>query len=128
MVAAPERVRWGILGTGSINERFLAHVREAPDAEFVALGSRTPERAEAFASRYGIERAHGSYDALLADTRVEAVYICLPNSLHHEWTMRALAAGKHVLCEKPYSRRPSEVVEAFDAAAAAGPRLMEGFM
>src|SRR6266508_2867199 len=152
-------VRWGILGTGLINRRFLAHAGEATNAEFVAVGSRTPDRAAAFASEYGIERAHGSYDVhgrvgqqvvvrtvrsfdpvlrgerahgsyddLLADPAVDVVYICLPNGLHHAWTMRALAAGKHVLCEKPYSRRPAEVVEAFDAAAAAGLLLMEGFM
>jgi predicted dehydrogenase len=116
------------MGTGGINERFLAHVREAPNAEFVAVGSRTPERARAFASRYSFERAHGSYEALLADPGVDVVYNCLPNSLHHPWTMRALAAGKHVLCEKPYSRRAADVVEAFDAADAAGLKLMEGFM
>jgi D-xylose 1-dehydrogenase (NADP+, D-xylono-1,5-lactone-forming) len=122
------RVRWGILGTGGINERFLAHVREAPNAEFVAVGSRTGERARAFGSRYSLGRAHGSYEALLADDGVDVVYICLPNGLHHEWTMRALAAGKHVLCEKPYSRHAADVVEAFDAADAAGLHLMEGFM
>jgi xylose dehydrogenase (NAD/NADP) len=121
-------VRWGILGTGLINRRFLAHSREATNAEFVAVGSRTGERAAAFSREYGIERAHGSYDDLLADPAVDAVYICLPNALHHAWTMRALAAGKHVLCEKPYSRRPADVVEAFDAAAAARLHLMEGFM
>jgi xylose dehydrogenase (NAD/NADP) len=121
-------VRWGILGTGLINRRFLAHAPEAANAEFVAVGSRTPERAATFASEYGIGRVHGSYDDLLGDPGVDAVYICLPNGLHHAWTMRALAAGKHVLCEKPYSRRPAEVVEAFDAAAAAGLYLMEGFM
>jgi D-xylose 1-dehydrogenase (NADP+, D-xylono-1,5-lactone-forming) len=121
-------VRWGILGTGDINNRFLAHAREAPNAEFVAVGSRTPERASAFASRFGIDRAHGSYDALLEDPGVDVVYINVPNSLHHEWTLRALAAGKHVLAEKPYSRRPQDVAEAFDAAESAGLRLMEAFM
>jgi len=127
-MGASSAVQWGILGTGSINERFLRHVREAPDAEFVAVGSRTPERAAEFASRYGIPRSFGSYEEMLADPAIEAVYICLPNSLHHHWTMQALAAGKHVLCEKPYSRRASDVVEAFDAAEASGLLLMEGFM
>jgi predicted dehydrogenase len=122
------RVRWGILGTGGINERFLAHVREAPNAEFVAVGSRTAERARAFAARHSLPRAHGSYEALLADPGVDVVYNCLPNALHHEWTMEALAAGKHVLCEKPYSRHEADVVEAFDAADAAGLHLMEAFM
>jgi D-xylose 1-dehydrogenase (NADP+, D-xylono-1,5-lactone-forming) len=122
------RVRWGILGTGGINERFLAHVREASNAEFVAVGSRTAERARAFAARYSLPRAHGTYEALLADPGVDAVYICLPNGLHHESTMAALAAGKHVLCEKPYSRHAADVVEAFDAADAARLHLMEAFM
>jgi D-xylose 1-dehydrogenase (NADP+, D-xylono-1,5-lactone-forming) len=122
------RVRWGILGTGGINERFLAHVREAPNAEFVAVGSRAVERARAFAARNSLARAHGSYEALLADPEVDVIYNCLPNGLHHEWTMQALAAGKHVLCEKPYSRHAADVTEAFDAAEAAGLHLMEGFM
>jgi D-xylose 1-dehydrogenase (NADP+, D-xylono-1,5-lactone-forming) len=122
------RVRWGILGTGGINERFLAHVREAPNAEFVAVGSRTAERARAFAARYSLARAHASYEALLGDAEVDVVYICLPNGLHHEWTMEALAAGKHVLCEKPYSRHAADVTEAFDAADAARLHLMEAFM
>jgi D-xylose 1-dehydrogenase (NADP+, D-xylono-1,5-lactone-forming) len=121
-------VRWGILETGSINRRFLAHTREAANAEFVAVGSRTPERAAAFAAEYEIPRSHGSYEALLGDPAVDAVYVCLPNSLHHEWTMRALDAGKHVLCEKPYSRHAREVVEAFDRAEAVGLGLMEAIM
>src|SRR5205823_461710 len=72
--------------------------------------------------------AHGSYEALLADPEVEAVYVSLPNSLHVEWTLRALAAGKHVLCEKPFSRRAHEVEEAFDLAEREGLVLTEGFM
>ena len=127
-MATSSRVRWGILGTGGINDRFLAHVPKARNADVVAVGSRTIERAREFAARFGIGRAHGTYDALLGDPEVDAVYICLPNSLHHEWTMKAIAAGKHVLCEKPYSRRAADVSEAFDAADAAGVRLMEAFM
>ena len=121
-------VRWGILGPGSIAARFMRNAREAAHSEVVAVGSRTPERAAAFAATFGISRAHGSYEALLDDAAVDAVYIGLPNSLHHPWTMRALAAGKHVLCEKPYSRHPAEVAEAFDAADAAERVLMEAFM
>ena len=121
-------VRWGILGTGNINERFLRHAREARNAEFVAVGSRTPERARAFASQFGFSRAYGSYEELLADPQVDVVYINVPNGLHHEWSVRAMGAGKHVLCEKPYSRRAADVVEAFDIAEAGGLLLMEGFM
>jgi predicted dehydrogenase len=121
-------VRWGILGPGSIAARFMRNAREAAHSEVVAVGSRTLERAAAFAATFGISRAHASYEALLDDAAVDAVYIGLPNSLHHPWTMRALAAGKHVLCEKPYSRHPAEVAEAFDAADAAERVLMEAFM
>jgi xylose dehydrogenase (NAD/NADP) len=126
--AQRDPVRWGILGTGDINNRFLAHAREAQNAEFAAVGSRAEERAAAFAKKYEFQRAHGSYEALLEDPDIAAVYINVPNSLHHEWTMRALAAGKHVLCEKPYTRRAQEVEAAFDAAESAGLHLMEGFM
>jgi predicted dehydrogenase len=127
-VNATGPVRWGILGTGRINRKLIAGAGQSDALEIVAVGSRGPERAAAFAAEHGIPRAHGSYEELLSDEVVEAVYISLPNSLHHPWTMRALAAGKHVLCEKPYSRRPTEVVEAFDAADRAGLVLSEAFM
>jgi xylose dehydrogenase (NAD/NADP) len=124
----PRPIRWGILGTGDINHRFLPGARESAEVEIVAVASRDQARAAAFAAENGIPRGFGSYEALLADPSVEAVYICLPNSLHHPWTMTALAAGKHVLCEKPYTRRPAEVTEAFDAADRAGLVLSEAFM
>ena len=92
------------------------------------MGSRDTARATAFAAANGIPRAHGSYDDLLEDPGVEAVYISLPNALHHPWTMRSLAAGKHVLCEKPYSRHPDEVEAAFDLAERASLVLSEAFM
>jgi predicted dehydrogenase len=126
MTAAP--VRWGILGTGDINDRFLPGARLSDAVEVVAVGSRTAARAAAFAERHDIPRAHGTYEELLADPGVEAIYNALPNSLHHEWTLRSLAAGKHVLCEKPYTRHPAEVDEAFDAADRAGLVLSEAFM
>lgn len=121
-------LRIGLLSTASINRQLLATRGESDAYDFVAVGSRDPGRAGAYAREWGIERAHGSYEALLADPELDAVYVALPNALHHAWTMRALAAGKHVLCEKPFSRRPAEVEEAFDAAAAAGLVLMEGYM
>jgi predicted dehydrogenase len=123
-----EPVRWGILGTGGINRMLLGGARGAKAVEIVAVASRTPERAESYAAENGIPAWHGSYESMLADPSIEAVYISLPNALHHPWTMRALAAGKHVLCEKPYSRDPSEVEAAFDAADAAGLVLSEAFM
>ena len=98
-------VKWGVMSTADINRKFLAGAREASDTEILAVASRDQDRAGAYARDNGIERAYGSYEALLADADVEAVYISLPNSMHVEWTVRALEAGKHVLCEKPFSRR-----------------------
>lgn len=121
-------VRLGILGTGSILDRFLPGAARSAAVEVVAIASRDDERARQAAADRGIGKAHGSYDALLADPAVDAVYICLPNALHHEWTMRALAAGKHALCEKPYSTSAAEVDEAHDLAEARRLVLTEGFM
>jgi predicted dehydrogenase len=119
-------MRLGLLSTADINEMLIAG---APDeVELAAVASRDGARAQAYAAEHGIPRAHGGYEALLADDEVDAVYISRPNRLHHEWTLKALAAGKHVLVEKPYSRRAAEAEEAWDAAAAAGLVLMEAFM
>jgi predicted dehydrogenase len=123
-----KRIRWGILGTGDINRKLLRGARGSSEVEVVAVASRDPERAAAHAAEHGIPRSFGSYEAMLDDPGVDAVYISVPNSLHHPWTMTALAARKHVLCEKPYTRRPAEVGEAFDAAERAGLVLMEAFM
>ncbi len=123
-----DAVGWGVLSTARINDKVLAGARASDRVEVVAVASRDAARADAYAREHGIERAHGSYEALLDDPEVEAVYISLPNSLHVEWSMRALEAGKHVLCEKPLTRRPDEVGEAFDLAERAGRYLMEAFM
>jgi D-xylose 1-dehydrogenase (NADP+, D-xylono-1,5-lactone-forming) len=120
-------LRLGLLSTAAINDEVLRGAREVDTVEVVAVASRDPERAETYARERGL-RAVGSYDALLADEGVDAIYISLPNRLHHPWTMRALEAGKHVLVEKPYSRRPAEVEEAFDLADATGLVVMEAFM
>ena len=117
-----------MLSTARINDLVLAAARQSDAAAVVAVASRDRERAESYAVEHGIERAHGSYEALLGDPDVEAVYISLPNSLHVEWTIRALEAGKHVLCEKPFDKRPEEVERAFDVAERAGLVLMEAFM
>jgi predicted dehydrogenase len=121
-------VRWGVVSTARINEKVLAGAREATGVDVVAVGSRDRERGEAFAQRHGIARVHDSYEALLADPEVEAVYIPLPNSLHVPWSVTALEAGKHVLCEKPLTRRAADAEAAFAAAERAGRLLMEGFM
>ena len=121
-------LRVGMLSTARINAKLAAGARASSRARVVAIASRQLQRAEAQARELGVERAHGSYDALLADPSVDAVYVSLPNEMHHEWTMHAIAAGKHVLCEKPYSRSAAEVAEAFAAAEAAGVILAEAFM
>jgi xylose dehydrogenase (NAD/NADP) len=121
-------VAWGILSTAKINEKILAGAELSDRVDVVAVASRSAERAEAYAREHGIPRAHASYEALLEDPEVEAVYISLPNSMHVEWTVRALEAGKHVLCEKPLSRRAGAVEEAFAAAERSGRLLMEAFM
>jgi D-xylose 1-dehydrogenase (NADP+, D-xylono-1,5-lactone-forming) len=118
-------LRWGILSTANITDKLLD---SGTDQEFVAVGSRDGARAEAYAREKGIARAHGSYEALLADPDVDAIYNPLPNALHVDWSIRALQAGKHVLCEKPLSRRPEDVERAFDVAEREGRLLAEAFM
>ncbi|HEX2103785.1 MAG TPA: Gfo/Idh/MocA family oxidoreductase [Solirubrobacteraceae bacterium] len=117
-------LRWGVLSTANIGRKVIG----SGHGGFVAVASRRRERAEAFAREHGIDRAHGSYEELLADPGIDAVYIPLPNSLHVEWSVRALQAGKHVLCEKPMSRRPEDVERAFDVAEREGRVLTEAFM
>src|ERR671920_245459 len=123
-----EPVRWGLLSTARINEAIITGAAGTETTEIVAVASRDGERADAYAVEHDIPRAHASYEALLEDDHVEVVYNSLPNSLHVPWTIRALEAGKHVLCEKPMDRRPEEVERAFDAADANGRLLMEAFM
>jgi D-xylose 1-dehydrogenase (NADP+, D-xylono-1,5-lactone-forming) len=117
-------LRWGLLSTANISDALL----QSGHGEFVAVASRSADRAEAYARERGISRAHGSYEDLLADPEVDAVYVPLPNSMHVEWSIRALEAGKHVLCEKPMSRHPEDVERAFDVAEREGLVLMEAFM
>jgi predicted dehydrogenase len=125
---AAEPVRWGVLSTARINDLVIRGARKSDRVDVLAVASRDQARADEYARRNGYARAYGSYEALLEDPDVEAVYISLPNSLHVEWSIRALEAGKHVLCEKPLDRRPEEVERAFDAADRADRLLMEAFM
>ena len=119
-------MRLGLMSTANINDALL---EATPDGvEIAAVASRDGAKAQAYATEHGIARAHGSYEELLGDAELDAVYISLPNGMHHEWTMKAIDAGKHVLVEKPYSRRGAEAVEAWDAAGRAGVVVMEAFM
>jgi predicted dehydrogenase len=121
-------VKWGIISTAKINRLFLQGARAAEGVEIAAVASRDLTQAEEYARQNDISTAHGSYEELLHDPQVEAVYIPLPNSMHVEWSVKALENGKHVLCEKPLSRRTQEVERAFDAADQHGRLLMEAFM
>ncbi|MDX1649278.1 MAG: Gfo/Idh/MocA family oxidoreductase [Myxococcota bacterium] len=121
-------LRFGILGAARIAPMALVRpARQVEGAQVVAVAARDPDRARRFATRHGVPRVHGSYAALLADPEVDAVYNPLPNALHAEWTVRALEAGKHVLCEKPLASNAAEAARMADAARAAGRRLVEAF-
>jgi len=121
-------LKLGLLSTAAINEKLVAGARLADEVDVVAVASRTLSRAEEQAASLEVPRALGSYEELLGDPEVDAVYISLPNSMHVDWSVRALEAGKHVLCEKPLARSVAEVERAFDAASAAGLVLAEAFM
>jgi xylose dehydrogenase (NAD/NADP) len=121
-------MRLGILSTADINRKVIPGAHASEKVELVAVASREQARADEYARTWEIPRAHGSYEALLEDTDVDAVYIPLPNTMHREWSIRALEAGKHVICEKPFSRRAADVEAAFDAADRTGLLLTEAFM
>jgi predicted dehydrogenase len=121
-------LRLGLLSTARINGLLVAGAREADDVEVVAVASRDLSRAEGFAKELGIERALGSYEEMLEDPGIDAIYNPLPNSMHVDWSIKALEAGKHVLCEKPLTRHPEAAERAFDAADKAGRVLAEAFM
>src|SRR5687768_4634167 len=122
------RLRWAILGTGNIARQFAVGVTASSRGVLTAVGSRSLEAAEEFARGYAVTHAYGRYDEALLGRDVDAVYISLPNSMHHEWTLAALRAGKHVLCEKPFAVTAAEADEMFDAAQKAGRLVMEAFM
>ena len=121
-------MRLGILSTARINERILSAASQTPRTSVVAVASRDPYRAETYARSQQIPRSYGRYDELLSDPDIDAVYISLPNSLHVEWAVRALEAGKHVLCEKPLAQDGQSAREAFESARRSGCALLEGFM
>jgi predicted dehydrogenase len=122
------KLRWGILGAAKINERLLPAFAKADNAELRALASRSLERARATAEAAGIPVAHGSYEALLDDRDIDAVYIPLPNTLHAEWTRKAADRGKHVLCEKPLCISAADAQQVVDYCQAKKVKLMDGFM
>ena len=121
-------LRWGLLGTARINRSLIPAIRASARSQLVGVASRAADRASAYAGEWQIPIAYASYEAMLADPQIDAVYIPLPNHLHVEWTLHAIAAGKHVLCEKPMALVPSDVDRVATAAAAGGVVVAEAFM
>jgi D-xylose 1-dehydrogenase (NADP+, D-xylono-1,5-lactone-forming) len=121
-------LRWGILGPGRITTRMVDAVGRCARGELTAVGSRDASRAAAYAAQHGIPTSFGSYEALLAAPDVDVIYVGTPNHLHVPWTIKALEAGKHVLCEKPIALAPHEVDLIADACARTGRIAVEGFM
>lgn len=122
------KIRWGIIGTARIAERLVQGIKASQNGTLLAIASRTEEKAKAFARQHSIPRAYGSYEALLKDPEIEAVYNPLPNSLHGEWTIRAAEAGKPTLCEKPMACNAAEAEQMIHATRAHHVLLMEAFM
>lgn len=121
-------LRWGILGTAHINRALIPPLRASRRSQLVAVASRTLERAQEYARQWQIPVALGSYEALLSDPGIDVIYNSLPNSLHAEWTIKALQAGKHVLCEKPLAITLEEMQHIEDAAIQSGKVVAEAFM
>ena len=122
-----QKLRWGILGTGMIAGKFAFDLPRSQGGVLLATGSRTLASAQRFSFRYG-GKACAGYESVLHDPAVDAVYVALPNGMHHEWTLRALEAGKHVLCEKPFAANFRQAEEMFAAADRSGCLLVEAFM
>jgi len=122
------KLRWGIISTGKIARTFARSLAQSESGELVGVASRTPEGAAKFAAEFGVSRAHGSYEALLADPEVEVVYIATPHPWHAHWSIQAARAKKHVLCEKPLGMNHAEVNAIVQAARENDVFLMEAFM
>lgn len=124
-----KKVRWGIMSTASIGKRsVIPGIQESARNEVVAVASRSLESAKSFAKELHIPKSYGSYEELLNDPEIDAVYIPLPNHLHKEWTIKAAQAGKHILCEKPIALNEEEAAEMIEACDQAGVVLAEAYM
>lgn len=122
------KIRWGLLSTAHINRRVIPAIRASRRGELAAVASRDGDKALAYAAQWDIPRAFASYEAMLAAPEIDAVYISLPNHLHAEWTIKALQAGKHVLCEKPFATSVDEANSMIAASHSTGMVLAEAFM
>ena len=121
-----KKIKWGVMGTAFICERStFPGMLQAENCEMYAIAGRSMEKADQFKEKYGFEKAYGSYEELLTDPEIEAVYIPLPNTMHYEWTIKALKSGKHVLCEKPVASNEKELQAMLAAAKEHGVVFME---
>lgn len=123
-----KKLRWGILGVAAINDRLMPSFHASRTVELKGIASRTPEKAQSYATKNNIPKAYGSYEALLADPEIDAVYNPLPNHMHDEWTRKAADAGKHILCEKPLTCDAASAEKLIAYTRSKGVRLMDGFM
>jgi len=123
------KLRWGVLGCASFAQRrTIPAMLQSPTVDLVGVASRSKEKAESFRSQFNLRRAYGSYEDLLQDPEIEAVYIPLPNGLHAEWTIRSFESGKHCLCEKPFASSAIEAAQVAGIASEKGMFAMEAFM
>src|SRR4030042_5665780 len=127
-MASQERLRWGLLCTARINRSVITPIRLSNTSELIAVASRAQEKASQFADSWGIPRFYSSYEELLADPEIDVVYNSLPNSLHAEWSIKALQMGKHVLCEKPLTTSTKDLDEVKTTARKTGKVITEAFM
>ncbi|MCJ7434958.1 MAG: Gfo/Idh/MocA family oxidoreductase [Anaerolineales bacterium] len=123
-----QKLNWGLLSTAKINHALINPLTASPRTRLLAVASRSQSSADEYARKWKIPRAHGSYESLLADPEIDVIYNSLPNHLHTEWTIKALKAGKHVLCEKPLALTLSEMDAMITASKETGKILMEAFM
>lgn len=124
-----DKVKWGVLGCAAFaRNRAIPSMLKTPSVELIGVASRSLEKAEQFRSDFGLKRAYGSYEEMLADPQIQAIYNPLPNGLHGEWTIKAAEAGKHILCEKPFTSNADEAEKVAAVAARAGVKVMEAFM
>jgi predicted dehydrogenase len=128
MIMANTILNWGLLSTARINRALITPLRASKRNQVLAVASRTQESADRYAREWKIPRAHGSYEALLADPEIDVIYNSLPNHLHAEWTIKAVEAGRHVLCEKPLALSVDEVDAMQEAARKHGRVVAEAFM
>lgn len=122
------RIRWGLLSTARINRSVIPPIHSSKQSELIAVASRNQQRAIEYAKEWEIPKAYGSYEAMLADAEIDVIYVSLPNSLHSEWSIKAMNAGKHVLCEKPLCLSLSELDKLESTSQQTGKYTVEAFM